>query len=183
MKDVSKQSLHDLMTFIYRGEVNVTLGNLEDFLSTGKALEIRGLTDESYSQAFEPQTTMSPHNVSQYQSSHTLCVQSPANEKIDTDSVQSSCYQQQQPQHEYNGANSLDGNGYGAENHNDDDFYDDDIKNDDLLMDQNDYAQYDDWDADHGNATEEIVTQPSTPKVKQRVKRNNGELIHLVRVV
>lgn len=43
MKGVSKQTMADLITFIYTGEVNVDSKSLADFLQTTKELKIKGL--------------------------------------------------------------------------------------------------------------------------------------------
>lgn len=43
MKDVSKQTLEDLITFIYFGEVNVEQRNLDEFKKIVAALKIKGL--------------------------------------------------------------------------------------------------------------------------------------------
>lgn len=77
MKDVSKQTLEHLITFIYRGEVNVNQENLDEFFTTAKALEIKGLADENYvhSSIFpapEPTWSKPLKNALQYQSSQTV---------------------------------------------------------------------------------------------------------------
>lgn len=168
MKDVSKQTLHDLMTFIYRGEVNVTRANLEHFLNTAKVLKIKGLTDECPSHAFEYQTSTPScstpaHNGCQFQSSHTIRIQSPANEQTFSDSVLPSYQQPQQQQRandfyqqidfEYNAGNPGNSMIDIAECHFDDDFYGNDMANGNPLM-----------------------AKARIPKVK-RVKRINSELI------
>lgn len=102
LKDVSKQVIEDLLTFIYSGEIGVNEKNLEEFFKTAKSLEIKGLADRSGSQAYESKSSASigtspvySFNGSQYQSTRTVPVQSPANENIDPDWVQSShCYGQ-----------------------------------------------------------------------------------------
>lgn len=51
MKGVSTQTMADLMTFIYNGEVNVDSNSLADFLQSAKELEITGLSDIVYQQS------------------------------------------------------------------------------------------------------------------------------------
>lgn len=46
MKDVSKQTLEKLITFIYCGHVNLNESDLKDFFETAHALEIDGLTSD-----------------------------------------------------------------------------------------------------------------------------------------
>lgn len=76
MKDVSKQTLEDLITFIYYGEVNVEHGNLDEFQKTAAALKIKGLASHS-NISFGPDFTRPTpvvHNGSQYQSTQTIQV-------------------------------------------------------------------------------------------------------------
>lgn len=51
MKDVSKQTLENLITFIYCGEINGYQKDMAEFLSIAKELKIKGLADDNnYSQ-------------------------------------------------------------------------------------------------------------------------------------
>ncbi|XP_017151203.1 longitudinals lacking protein-like [Drosophila miranda] len=52
LKDVKYQELRDLMDYMYRGEVNVSLDQLDAFLKAAESLQIRGLC--------EPQFTVLP---------------------------------------------------------------------------------------------------------------------------
>lgn len=72
MKDVSKQTLEDLTTFIYHGEVNLNQDDLEVFFNTANALEIKGLIDGS--QTPKSLWFESLQNGYQYQSSRTVQV-------------------------------------------------------------------------------------------------------------
>lgn len=72
MKDVSRECLAELITFIYTGEVNVKECNLKDFLSIANALEIKGLAYENSTQPADP---LANTNGLQYQSMQTLRVQ------------------------------------------------------------------------------------------------------------
>lgn len=75
LKDVSKQTADDLITYIYNGEVHVASDCLADFMSIAKALDIKGLNGNSLPQPREftdanhiwPNTAFSGM---QYQSSH-----------------------------------------------------------------------------------------------------------------
>lgn len=79
MKDVSKQTMDSLMTFMYKGEVDVKRDLLVDFMNTAQALKIKGLADDNFS--FKPsnqqqqsavqsvQYGAAVHGAMQYQSS------------------------------------------------------------------------------------------------------------------
>lgn len=81
MKDVSKQTLERLITFIYCGEVNVGQENVTEFLHMAKELKIKGLADEphensnvnhnSESPATDVTGSSSVFNGRQYQSTQT----------------------------------------------------------------------------------------------------------------
>lgn len=76
LKDVSQQTVNDLITFIYHGDVKVTQENLQDFFKTAKSLKIKGLADAEslFSKTFGSAT---PHTASQLQTIQTVRVQSP----------------------------------------------------------------------------------------------------------
>lgn len=174
MKDVSKQTLHDLITFIYNGAVDVEQHDFDDFLRTTKALEIKGLADSS---VFEPQpskptlATTPTYNGTQYQSSHTFRFPNPAN------SAQSSYFQypangfQQQTDFEYNDAYAMDDHENENDEHFDEYSYGQDMANEEVSMDQISDVQNEHWNAG------ETLTESSKPKVK-RIKRDYSELIH-----
>lgn len=46
LKDISHETLADLIAYIYRGEVNIKRENLEEFLKTAKSLKIKGLDED-----------------------------------------------------------------------------------------------------------------------------------------
>lgn len=76
LTDVSKQTMDDLITFIYSGEVNVEEGDLASLLNTAKALKIKGLLDDCYApQASNSTWTAPAFNRSQYQSTRTIRIQ------------------------------------------------------------------------------------------------------------
>lgn len=52
MKDVSRQTMEDLIAYIYTGEVTVNQEQLANLLETGKSLDINGLMDEHNPVAF-----------------------------------------------------------------------------------------------------------------------------------
>lgn len=75
MKDVSKQTLERLITFIYCGEVNVGQGNVTEFLHMANELKIKGLADDSHGRSndgFGSDFTSVNHNgvQSQFLGSH-----------------------------------------------------------------------------------------------------------------
>jgi len=45
MKDIRGDEMEALISFMYKGEVNVSQGNLSEFLKTAESLRIRGLTE------------------------------------------------------------------------------------------------------------------------------------------
>lgn len=51
MKDVSHKTLGNLITYMYYGEVSVDAENLDEFISAAKSLKIKGLNDDSDSEA------------------------------------------------------------------------------------------------------------------------------------
>lgn len=57
LKDVSQRVLNDLITFIYCGEVKVEEDKLPEFMSTARALQIKGLTETDHSES-QFQTTL-----------------------------------------------------------------------------------------------------------------------------
>lgn len=73
MKDVSKQTMDSLMTFMYKGEVDVKRDLLVDFMNTAQALKIKGLADDNFSfkpsNQQQPSAVQSVHGAMQYQSS------------------------------------------------------------------------------------------------------------------
>lgn len=170
MKDVSKQTLEDLMTFIYRGEVNVNQDNLEEFFNTAKSLEIKGLTDGNYAQSFNVQAPKSSssepaQNGFQYQSSQTV--------QISLNPAPSNYYQQQDNfEAEENNGSAEKGHEMGN-NH-----YDNDISygmdGDDFPMDQEFDVQSEQWDSHYnGGGTDENPLEVIAPKAK-RVKQIYG---------
>lgn len=75
LKDVSKRTAEDLITFIYNGEVKIESKCLNNFLSVARTLDIKGLTDINHSQQSESfdanqSRPNSPLNGIQYQSTH-----------------------------------------------------------------------------------------------------------------
>lgn len=74
LKDVTHQTLHDLITFIYHGNVKVKREHYDDFFKTAKSLKIKGLTEaeSSFSKTFSSTT---PHTPLQLQSTNTIRAQ------------------------------------------------------------------------------------------------------------
>lgn len=187
MKDVSKDILEDLITFIYHGEVRVNQNNLEAFFKTAKALEIRGLADRNCSQLLEPKCSASirtslanPFNGSQYQSTRTIPIQNSVNEKVYPESSQSFtgtffsspesalC---EQPKSDYK---QCENSAYGR---TDDANYDYDCSDYDMgsnntLMNQ--HTQDIQWNNSDENEKVDVPQKSSVTKVK-RTKRTNGK--------
>lgn len=72
LNDISKQTLDDLITFMYSGEVSVNQKNVDAFLDIAKAFKIKGLFDDSDENASR-QSSPVPHG-SQYRSTQTVPV-------------------------------------------------------------------------------------------------------------
>lgn len=73
MKDISKQTIEDLIKFMYGGEVNVEQDDLQDFFMAANALQIKGLDDgfnKFHSQMYQS-SSIKPHKRLQYQSTQT----------------------------------------------------------------------------------------------------------------
>lgn len=73
LKDVSKQTLEDLIKFIYSGEVNVNQKNVNEFLDAAKIFKIKGLFDDSDDNNTS-RWSSSAQNGSQHQSTQTIPV-------------------------------------------------------------------------------------------------------------
>lgn len=152
LKDVSKQTLESLITFIYRGEVSVEQGHWNEFHNIAKALKIKGLADDTRAKSLyfpAPKTTWSPP--SQYQSTRTV--------QIGNIATPSNYYHQSS-----NGYQQEDDINYGD---NDDNMDDSSMKHQLDVQDNQWDSNYYDNGADH-NETNENVS-----KVK-RIKRNIG---------
>lgn len=180
MKDVSRQTLQDLLEFIYNGEVDVNQHDVENFMSTAKALEIKGLTDDRYAQFYERPSTAP--NGKQYQSSHTLWAQGPSNDVKYCNSVQSSYFQYHpandfQQQTGYDGVTVIDAHGYDdGEN-----MHSLDVANENLSIDQefvnNQNGQYF-RNVDDENKSGGLLSKTCPLKAK-RAKSNYSELIQI----
>lgn len=170
MKDVSKRTIEDLLTFIYRGEVNVNQSDLVVFLETAKALKIKGLIDESFTQAFDVRTpasnwsSLAPQNGFQYQSSQTVIVKNVANSVAGR-----SNYHQVSTNVRQNdfGNCEMSQNSYGSDiSHGDDCRNDQRINNDESTMDQTYDVPSDlEWGTKHGH------NQRETEMVDLKAKR------------
>lgn len=168
LKNVSKETLEDLITFIYSGQVDVKHENLEEVLNTAKALNIKGLSDQSYAPFADSQPSTFNSSIPategvQYQSTHTIRV--PETTKPDQDQL-SYC---QQPtnaldQHLSEDINEMNGHGNDYNNSCYDyvDYGFSEMCHDDpMAMDQ-------EWDFDSIHDTE---VQPAKPNVLKLAKR------------
>lgn len=54
MKDIKSSEMKALLSFMYKGEVNVSQSTLSEFLKTAEALKIRGLTEGCDSSSNDP---------------------------------------------------------------------------------------------------------------------------------
>lgn len=179
LNNVSKKTLEDLITFIYSGQVDVKHEHLEEVLNTAKALNIKGLSDKSYT-PFDDSTEPPTFNSSivpatecvQYQSTHTIRV--PESTKPDQDQLN---YHQQptnaSDQHLTENMNEMNGHG---DNYNNT-CYDyanycfSDMGHDDpMVMDQ-------EWGFDLIHATEVQPAKPNVLKLSERVVCGIGRRI------
>lgn len=53
MNDIPKQTVEDLITYMYNGQVEIPQESLADFLKKAKSLEIEGITDDNYRQTID----------------------------------------------------------------------------------------------------------------------------------
>lgn len=174
MKDVSKQTLENLITFMYSGEVNVKQDELEEFLGSANALEIKGLGYETYSQpsdlsAFNTEWSAPACNRSQYQSTQTLRVSNLANPTTISDSSESTrkqtkIYSDQQQ----DDLDEISVNGYNCDGNFDDYHMDNDGEL--LSNQQNNEAP---WAADNGKDTVHDSISGNAVK-RNRVKQSRG---------
>lgn len=183
MKDISKQTLQDLIKFIYSGEVYLNQSGLEEFINTAKALEIKGLTDEMSS--FDVQTSESKWSMPacsgfQYQSSRTVQVLNPVNSNF---GLLDSCYNQpskeDQKQDEFD---IRDAEGIAESKYDMDNNYGD-VYNHSYGMDNNEGSpmdQFSEGQTEQSNSnfydsdSNETRTNTIAPKVK-RAKRTYGK--------
>lgn len=193
--DIPKQVMDDLITFIYRGEVCVNQNNLDIFLKTAKSLQIKVLADQNYFKAYESKSSASirtlPANLfngSQYQSTRTVPIQSPATEHIYPDLDESSQYgqpakgfqQQSPPDLAFSSGpsrtNSCDQTTCDYNNSSyDDDYFDYDMEKKDTSTDPRAQVnKLNDFDE-----KEQVKPKCSAPKAK-RTKRADGKSFYLL---
>jgi len=60
MKDIKSTEMKALLSFMYKGEVNVSQSTLSEFLKTAEALKIRGLTEGCDSSSNDPDSGTPP---------------------------------------------------------------------------------------------------------------------------
>lgn len=176
MKDMSKQTIEDLITFIYCGEVKVPHKNVDDFLKTAKVLKIKGLADGRYENAFDSLASTSTwsapaYNRLQYQSSQTVQVPKLANYNL-ADSSDDAF--QIQDDFIYGNTNSMSGNGPEMDINPNNDFNSYDLGNEDSVMDLALDEQNYQWNADSKNDFDETPPTANILQVK-RSKRNMGK--------
>lgn len=167
MTDVSKQTVENLITFIYCGEVKVPQENVDDFLKTAKALDIKGLADGCYEQAFDSHastlTWPAPaYNRLQYQSSRTVHVPKSVNQNkahASFDQMPDNSFQSQDD-FKYESANSMNERGCGH-----------DFGNDDSAMDSTFDAHDHQWYADSETGFDGTSTTANVPKVKRSTRK------------
>lgn len=187
MKDVSKQTLEDLITFIYRGEVNVNQNDLEGFFNTAKSLKIKGLENGNDAQSKSSCRSTPTKNGFQYQSSRTVQIPTPArsysasanySQQSWNDYKQQECFASQ-------ASNEMSSNMVNEMvNSFDDDCqgYDYAINDGgDSVLNHKFDAQSDQWNIElHTNAADEKKTDTKPPKAKRAKQANNISKYSLV---
>lgn len=171
MKDVSKQTLESLITFIYCGEVSVKQEHWEEFHNTAKALEIKGLADGTCAKSLcfpAPKSTGSPP--SQYQLNRTAQIGNP---------TPSNYYQRSS-----NGYQQQDDFNYGENNESAEksnelgNHYDDTVTDDSSMKHQLD-AQDNQWDSNYydnqSDGGDKKPAAANVPKAKRAKPSSNGE--------
>lgn len=117
MKDVSKETLEDLITFIYSGQVDVKQEHLEDFFNTAKALDINGLTDGGYANSYDMQPAepnsfvKRTYEGAQYQSTRTIPVSDQTKSNLSEPSQYKTPINQHQDNFECDDINEVNVNG------------------------------------------------------------------------
>lgn len=174
MKDVSKQTLEDLIKFIYTGEANVAQDNLEEFFDTAKALEINGITDDGNIQGVSnsPSSARSTYNGLQFQSTQTIRYQSQSS----TSSYErSSNVYQELDSFDQNRSNEKEENAHGFVGNFDADSFGDGTGYVDASMDPNVESYGQQWNGEYyGNQSDGTPTTMVHQRAK-RVKRVVGE--------
>lgn len=163
LKDVSKQTLDDLVAFMYSGEVNVNQKNVNAFLDTAKAFKIKGLFDDIDDNASE-RSSPAPHG-SQYQSTQTVPV------RVQDQTIYCSASSINHPQHppldEFNieskNRDEMDQPGYDSPIGRAEYFDGYDVSGQDEPMDQYAAAQDDVWNAHREYEVDEI------PQLSKRI--------------
>lgn len=160
---MSKETLNDLITFIYCGEVKLTRSNLNEFINTAKNLKIKGCYEQPFDfQTSQPIQSKNAHNGLQYQSSQTVQVQKLANFEYE---LKPTNLFQTRDDIEFGNDDTINGNGYEMDINVETGSYGNDLNNDDSLMDLNSNVQDDKRNADGGNGSFETPKTTNAPKL------------------
>lgn len=179
MTDVSKQTIEDLITFIYCGKVKVPQANVDDFLKTAKAMKIKGLANRCYEETFDSRASTSTwsapaYNRLQYHSSQTVQVPKSANHNL-THSSYNAFKPQEDFKTDLGNANSMHGNGCEMDNNSYNCSYGNDMSLDDSLLNQKFETENDEWDGDSGKKLYDTPVTATAPPKAKRLKRNFGK--------
>lgn len=184
LKDVRKETLEDLITFIYCGKVHVEQEHLDQFLNTAKALQIKELADESYAHLFDVRSPFSDSRTptcnggGQFQSTHTVYV--PNSAQFDQDLLShhqqpTNVLSQQQSYFTYEDTNEMDGNDHGSSNSYDDEYYGSEMCNGEpMAMDQQYGVQANQLNANYSCGVREEPANPSFFNPSKSVKISKG---------
>ena len=63
LKDIKQRELEKVVEFIYKGQCEIAPSDLNDFLTTGKSLEVTGLLDRLNIGTSLPDKTLELHNI------------------------------------------------------------------------------------------------------------------------
>lgn len=182
LKDISKQTIIDLITYIYCGEVNVKQECFDSFMNAAQALNIKGLNESNGFQSLDSQPSVST-SIEQTFSESSYPTPN-LNHRFGSTGVQCQSVQRsakltiyQQPIKEYqtkdninfDNNNQING-GFGQDSFN---YYDGSSSNIKKIKSEND-ALFDQWNSefDTGFNNNEIQTVTTAPK---HTKSNIGK--------
>lgn len=157
LKDVSKQTLENMITFMYSVEVSVNQKNVNEFIDIAKAFKIKGLFDDRDDNN-ESRPSSPASNGSQYQSTQSVAVR--AQDQCNYNLASTINHSQHQlNEFDIEDLNEMDQPGYESPIENTECFDGYDVICEDDLMDQQCNAKDDEWNT-HISSSYEVDEIP-----------------------
>lgn len=178
MKDVSKETMAELIKYMYTGEVQVEQDTLNDFLNAAKSLAIKGATDDSFleqrSSSFSIRN-QSTHDIIEYRSSQINRVYGSSDDTYGNSRQPAINKTQYENDYDYDHSNDGQENTDNGMNngYNSDSYADYTLGNCDASTDEQFAAAAacdDQWNIKTSNANQSVVP------VQKRIKRTRGQL-------